>query len=81
LNIIERRRWVRPYLGHYLEFGEDDGHGVLENSPFSHHLVMRKEELLKIGAVCFECLATLLRQGVDGGLENVSLVAVRSVVA
>jgi hypothetical protein len=42
---------------------------------------MRKEELLKIGAVYFECLATLLRQGVEGGLEDVALVEVESVVA
>jgi hypothetical protein len=21
LNIIERRRWIRPYLGYYLEVG------------------------------------------------------------
>jgi hypothetical protein len=38
------------------------------------------EELLKIGAICFEHLVTLLRQGVEGGLENVALVEVGSVV-
>jgi hypothetical protein len=47
----------------------------------SHHLTTRREELLKIGAVCFERLATLLRQGVEGGLEDVALVGVRSVMA
>jgi hypothetical protein len=81
LNIIERRRWVRAYLRHYLKLGEDDRRGVLENSPSSHHLTMLKEELLKIGMARFKRLVTLLRQGVKGGLEDVALVEVRSVVA
>jgi hypothetical protein len=42
---------------------------------------MRKEEFFKIGALCFKRLATLLRQGVEGGLEDVALVEIRSVVA
>jgi hypothetical protein len=81
LNIIERRRWVRPYLGYYLEFGEDDQRSVLKDGPLSRHLTTQKEEFLKIGAVCFERLATLLRQGVEGELEEVALVEGRSVVA
>jgi hypothetical protein len=47
----------------------------------SHHLVAHEEELLKIGAAHFKRLATLLRQGVEGGLEDVALVEVGSVVA
>jgi hypothetical protein len=80
LNAIERRRWVRPYLGYYLGLGEDDQRSVLENRSLSCHPTMRKEELLKIGTVCFKCLATLLRQGVKVGLEDVALVEVGSVV-
>jgi hypothetical protein len=38
------------------------------------------EELIKIGAVRFEHLATLLRQGVEGGLEDVALVEVGSIL-
>jgi hypothetical protein len=41
---------------------------------------MREEELLKIGMVRFERLATLLRQGVDGKFEYVALVEVGSIV-
>jgi hypothetical protein len=81
LNTIERRRWVRPYLRYYLRLGEDDRSSVHENSPLSCLLAMRNEELFKIGAVCFERLATLLRQGVEGGLEDVALIEVGSVVA
>jgi hypothetical protein len=40
-----------------------------------------KEELLKIGEVCFERLVTLLHQGVKGELEDVAIVEIRSVVA
>jgi hypothetical protein len=81
LNIIERRRWVRPYLGYHLGLGEDDRCSVLENRPLSRHLAMRKEELFKIDAVLFERLTTLLREGVECGLEDVALVEVGSVVA
>jgi hypothetical protein len=81
LNIIERRRWLRPSLGQYLRLGEDDWHGVLENNPLSRHLTTRKEELLRIGVVRFERVVTLLCQGVEGGLEDVALVEVRSIVA
>jgi hypothetical protein len=42
---------------------------------------MREEELFEIGTISFECLATLLHQGVEGGLEDVALVEVRSIVA
>jgi hypothetical protein len=37
------------------------------------HFITREEELFEIGTVNFECLATLLRQGVEGGLEDVVL--------
>jgi hypothetical protein len=77
LNIIERRRWVRPYL----RLVEDDRCSVLENNPLSHHPTMRKEEPFKIGAVCFERLVTLLCQGLEGGLEDVALVEVVSIMA
>jgi hypothetical protein len=40
------------------------------------HFATREEELFKIGMVCFKCLATLLRQGVECGLEDVVLVEV-----
>jgi hypothetical protein len=80
LNIIERRWWVRSYLGHYLRLGKDDRCGVLENSFLSCHLATREEELLKIDVVCFERLATLLRQGVEGGLEDITLVEDGSIV-
>jgi hypothetical protein len=81
LNIIARGRWVRSYLGYYLGLVEDDRCSVLKNNPMSHHLVAHEEELLKIGAAHFKRLATLLRQGVEGGLEDVALVEVGSVVA
>jgi hypothetical protein len=42
---------------------------------------MREEELFEIGDVSFECLATLLHQGVEGGFEDVALVEVKSVIA
>jgi hypothetical protein len=80
LNVIERRRWVRPYLRYYLRLGEDDQRSVLENRPLSRHLAMREEKLLKIDMVRFERLATLLRQGVDGKFEYVAFVEVGSIV-
>jgi hypothetical protein len=80
LNITERGRWARSYLRYYHKLGQDDRRSVLENSPLSRHLAMRKEELLKIGMVFFEGLATLLHQGVEGGHENVAVVEVGSVV-
>jgi hypothetical protein len=48
LNIVERRRWVRPYLGCYLSLADDDRSGVLENCPLPHHFTTREEELLEI---------------------------------
>jgi hypothetical protein len=71
----------RLNLRRYLGLHEDDRCSVLENSSMSRHLATRKEELFKIGTVCFERFGTLLHQGVEGGLEDVSLVEVRSVVA
>jgi hypothetical protein len=58
---------------------EDDRRSILENSPLSRHFTMREEELLKINAVSFEHLTTLLRQGVEGRLEDVILVEIRSI--
>jgi hypothetical protein len=45
------------------------------------HFTTREEELFKVGAISFERLTTLLRQGVKGGLEDVALVEVGYVVA
>jgi uncharacterized membrane protein len=45
-----------------------------------HYFTAREEELFKIGAISFECLATLLYQGVESGLEDVTLVEVGSIV-
>jgi hypothetical protein len=42
---------------------------------------MREEELPKISEVSFERLVILLHQGVEGRLEDVALVEVRSVIA
>jgi hypothetical protein len=80
LNIIARGRWVRPYLGYYLGLVEDDRCSIPENNPLPCHFTTREEELSKIGDVSFECLATLLHQGVEGGFEDVALVNVGSVV-
>jgi hypothetical protein len=45
------------------------------------HFATREEELFKIDVVRIECLTTLLHQGVEGGLEDVTLIEVGSVVA
>jgi hypothetical protein len=42
---------------------------------------MREEELYEINDVSFKHLSTLLRQGVEGGFEDIALVKVGSVVA
>jgi hypothetical protein len=42
---------------------------------------MREEELIKISVISFERLATLLRHGVEGRLDDVVLVDVGSVGA
>jgi hypothetical protein len=81
LNIIARGRWVRPYLEYYLRLVEDDWCSIPENSPLPCHFTTRGEELFEIGMVSFKRLVTLLRQGVEGGLEDVGLVDVRSVGA
>jgi hypothetical protein len=75
-----RGRWVRPYLRYYLRLVEDDQCSISENSLLPHH-IMREEELSEIGEVSFERIAILLRQGVEGGLEDVALVEVGSIVA
>jgi hypothetical protein len=68
------------YLGYYLRLVEDDCRSILENSPMSRHFTMQEKELLKIGMLHFERLVTLLHQGVEGRLEDVSLVEVGSIV-
>jgi hypothetical protein len=80
LNIVARRRWVRPYLGYYLGLVKDDRCSIPNNGPLPCHLTTREEELSDIGDVSFEHLSTLLRQSVEGGFENVALVEVGSVV-
>jgi hypothetical protein len=60
---------------------KDDRCSVLENSPIPHHFTTREEGLFKIDAVCFKRLMALLHQGVEGRLEDVALVEVRSIIA
>jgi hypothetical protein len=60
---------------------EDDRRSVLKNSPMPHNFITREEEFFKIGVVSFKCPVTLLRQGVEGRLEDIALVEVRSVGA
>jgi hypothetical protein len=67
-------------LEYYLRLIEDDWCSILDNSPLQRHFTTREEEIFKIGVVSFECLATLLRQCVKGGLQDVVLVEVGSVV-
>jgi hypothetical protein len=43
--------------------------------------LLREEELSDLGNVSFECLSTLLHQGVEGGFKDVALIEVRSIVA
>jgi hypothetical protein len=81
LNVIERKRWVRPYLGCYLGLADDNWCCVLEDGSLSRHLVTQIEELLEIGVVSFERLATLLHQSVEGRFNDVVFVKVRSVGA
>jgi hypothetical protein len=81
LNTIARGQYVRPYLGYYLRLVEDDWCSISKNSPLPYHFATREEEFFKIGVISFERLMTLLYQGVEGGLEDVALVEVGSVVA
>jgi hypothetical protein len=76
LNIVERRRWVRPYLRYYLGLVDDDRRVVLLLHPLSHHFTTQEEELLEIGMVMFKHLVTLLRQGVECRLDDVVLIEV-----
>jgi hypothetical protein len=56
--------------------------GVVSLRTVPYHLTSQhEEELFKIGAVCFKPLVTLLRQGVEGRLDDVAFIEVRSVVA
>jgi hypothetical protein len=75
-----RGQWVRSYLRYYLELVEDDRCSITKNSPLLYHFTTREEELPEISDVNFERLSTLLRQGVEGGFEDIALVEVRSVV-
>jgi hypothetical protein len=45
------------------------------------HFTTREEELFEISVLSFECLATLLHEGVEGRLKDVVLVEVGSVGA
>jgi hypothetical protein len=47
----------------------------------SHHLVARVEEVIHFGVVSLERLAILLREGIEGGFDDVVLVEVGSVDA
>jgi hypothetical protein len=47
----------------------------------SHHLVARVEEVIHFGVVSLERLAILLRDGIEGGFDDVVLVEVGSVGA
>jgi hypothetical protein len=68
------------YLRYYLRLVEVNRCSILENSPLPRHLTTREEELSEIGDVSFERLSTLLRQGVEGGIEDVALVEVGSII-
>jgi hypothetical protein len=52
-----------------------------EEQSLPRYFTMREEELFEIGAVSFKRLVTLLRQGIEGMLEDVVLVEVRSISA
>jgi hypothetical protein len=80
LNIIARGRWVRLYLRYYLGLVEDDRCSIPENNLLPSHLATQEEELSKISNVSFECLSTLLRQGVEGGFEDIVIVEVEYTV-
>jgi hypothetical protein len=60
---------------------EDDQRFVPKNGPLPRHFTTREEELFEIGVVSFERLGTLLREGVEGRLDDVVLVEVRPVDA
>jgi hypothetical protein len=57
---------------------KDDRCGVPENGPLLHHFTTREEELFEISAVSFKHHVNLLRQGVEGSVEDVDLVKVGS---
>jgi hypothetical protein len=66
LHIVERKRWVSPYLESYLGLVDDDPYCVLEYDPLLCHLITRVEEFIQINVVALERLATFLCQGVKG---------------
>jgi hypothetical protein len=69
----------RSYLGYYLSLLKDDRHSFLENGLLPRHFTTREQEFFKIGVVGFKRLAILLRQGVEGRLDDVVLVEVGSI--
>jgi hypothetical protein len=59
--------------------GEGDGSG--RTLGITSAFATREEEFFEIDAISFERLATLLRQGVEGRLDDVVLIEVGSVAA
>jgi hypothetical protein len=55
--------------------------GVPENSPLPRHFTTWEKEFFEIGAVSFKYLVTLFHQGVEGRIDDVVLVEVKSVGA
>jgi hypothetical protein len=66
------------YLRCYLGLADDDWRCILEDESLPHYLT-RVEELVYIRVVRLERLAILLRQGVEGRLDDIMLIEVRSV--
>jgi hypothetical protein len=77
LNIVERKQWVRSYLGCYLILLNDVGRCVHEDEPLPLPLITRVKELIHLCVVSLERLAILLHQGVECGLDDVVLIEVR----
>jgi hypothetical protein len=76
LNVIERKRWVKLYLGYYLELMDDDQRGVLEDGLLPCHFTTQEEKFLEVSAISFKRFAILLCQGIEGRLDNVVFVEV-----
>jgi hypothetical protein len=79
LNIIERKRWVRSYLGCYLGLVDDDRRYILEDDPLPCYLITWVEQLIYLHAVSLERLEILLHQGVKCRFDDVVLVEVGSI--
>jgi hypothetical protein len=54
---------------------------ILLDEPLSCHLITQQEDLIYLLVIGLECLAILLRQVVEGRLDDVALVEVRSIGA